>query len=330
MQFRLGRHVLQSNKDLDLEPVSGRVADVTLHVHDEAAAADDTLGLGMTAGWYHAFERDDGSVWLEASATSDGYLLRYRDLVDFHLTDEGRRVDAYPRSSTPLRSVRHLFLAQVWPVLLSLRGHIALHASAVRIGDIAVAFVGHTGLGKSTLAASFNRRGHALLTDDVLLLEPTESAVRAVPSYPEQRLWSDSAEALATAPESLGEVAHYTSKKNLRLPLDESAFEERTLPLGAIFALDEPGGGSDDEVTVVPLTLSEAYVALLDQVFRLDFSDRTRMALEVEQLTSLVHAVPVLRLAYPRRYSMLDRVHRAVADAVAVLPSPDDSSTRSD
>ncbi len=321
MLFQLGRHVLRSNLEMGLDRADGEMPAASLCIHEGASVGtDEALGFGAEAAhWHHAFEWEHGGVWLEAGATHDGYLLRYPDLVDFHLSDVGRRVDAYPHASTPPTTVRHLFLAQVWPVLLSLRGDVVLHASAVRLGDHAVAFVGNTGRGKSTLAASFNRQGYALVTDDILLLDRQGDVVYAVPSYPEQRLWSDSAEALTDAPQSLRNVAHYTDKKALHLPLEDRSFEKQPVPLAAIFTLDVAGEG--EGVTIEPLPLSEAYIALLDQVFRLDFSDRTRMQLEVEQLTDLVHAVPVLRLAYPRRYEALDRVHRAVFDAVGAIYS---------
>ena len=324
MLFRLGEHILRSDLEMGLARAGGEEASVSLRVHERTPAeSDEALGFGRSASrWYHPFEQADGGVWLEAGAIRGGYLLRYPGLIDFHLSDAGRCVDAYPHADTPPTTVRHLFLAQVWPVLLSLRGHIVLHASAIRIGDRAVAFVGHTGQGKSTLAASFNREGYALVTDDILVLEWADDVVRAVPSYPEQRLWSDSADALTDAPETLHNVAHYTNKKALHLPLEERSFVERPVPLAAIFWLEGTSGeveaSAAEEVSTMPLSLSEAYVALLDQVFRLDFSDQTRMRREVKQLTKLVHNVPVFRLRYPRQYEMLKEVHQTVAAAAGM------------
>lgn len=289
----------------------------SLNVHPGTTLeSDDVLGFGGDSQWYHPFELEDGGTWLEAGTVHDGYLLRYPGLIDFRVSDLGRRVDAYPHADTPSDTVRHLFLAQVWPILLSLRGHLVLHASAVRLGDRAVAFVGHTGQGKSTLAASFNRRGYALVTDDVLLLDREDETVRAVPSYPEQRLWSDSAAQLADTPEAMQRVAHYTEKRALHLSVEHRAFEHHPVPLAALFWLD--ADVDCENIAAKPLGLSEAYVALLDQVFRLDFSDRELMRREVQQLTDLVHSVPVFSLRYPRRYHMLNEVHEAVAAAAGL------------
>src|SRR5262249_25236419 len=50
-------------------------------------------------------------------------------------------------------------------VLLRQRGLLVLHASAVQVAHGAIAFLASSGGGKSTLAASFYTRGHAVVTD---------------------------------------------------------------------------------------------------------------------------------------------------------------------
>jgi hypothetical protein len=59
-----------------------------------------------------------------------------------------------------------------------------------------VAFLGESGRGKSTLAASFATEGTRFLTDDGLLLEWVGGHCMIVPSHPSIRLWEDSQEAL--------------------------------------------------------------------------------------------------------------------------------------
>jgi hypothetical protein len=60
-----------------------------------------------------------------------------------------------------------LLSGPVLSALVTARGHLVLHGSAVSLGDGAVAFVGPTGAGKSTLAWLLARRGE-LLSDDAL------------------------------------------------------------------------------------------------------------------------------------------------------------------
>lgn len=70
--------------------------------------------------------------------------------------------------------------------------------SAVELSNgCAVAFTGHSGQGKSTLATAFFSAGHRLVTDDCHLLEKRAGALYAMSPYPSLRLWPDSARALA-------------------------------------------------------------------------------------------------------------------------------------
>lgn len=55
-------------------------------------------------------------------------------------------------------------------VLLYQRGHLVLHASAVLFNSSAVAFMGETNTGKSSLTALFNSDGCGVLSDDVTAL----------------------------------------------------------------------------------------------------------------------------------------------------------------
>jgi dephospho-CoA kinase len=52
-----------------------------------------------------------------------------------------------------------------------LRGVVCLHASAVAIGDEAIALLGPAGSGKSTTAAAFAERGYSVLAEDVVTLD---------------------------------------------------------------------------------------------------------------------------------------------------------------
>ena len=105
--------------------------------------------------WYHAWTGANGGVWTRLARLGDGYLLRFPRLCDFAISPDASRVQMWPRPGTPMATARHLFLNQVWPLVLAERGSLVLHASAVATPAGAVAFLGATGLGKSTLAASF-------------------------------------------------------------------------------------------------------------------------------------------------------------------------------
>lgn len=77
-------------------------------------------------------------------------------------------------------------------IVLTLRGHPVLHASAVTTTwdgvDSAIAFVGQSGMGKSTVATLACRDGARLLTDDVLCTDIADAGVLAHPGAVRTRL----------------------------------------------------------------------------------------------------------------------------------------------
>lgn len=121
----------------------------------------------------------DGSVGLSVACDDE---LGFRVWAPRHgcylVSPDGRRVLAAPPAGPAWRWER-LVLAQVLPLAAVLRGLELLHASAVMIAGRAVAFLGGSGVGKTTLAGRIAARGAPLVTDDVLALEPAGPHVHA-------------------------------------------------------------------------------------------------------------------------------------------------------
>jgi len=112
------------------------------------------------------WKTDDGRTWMAGARHARGYLVRFPELAEFSLSADGRRIDLFAADDAPADTIRHLFLDQVFPLARALAGELALHASAIQTSVGAVAFVGATGDGKSTLTASFARAGFRPLADD--------------------------------------------------------------------------------------------------------------------------------------------------------------------
>lgn len=261
---------------------------------------------------FHRYVFDDGTVWTEFHRAAAGYLLRFPGLADFEVTADGARVVAHPAPGTDEPTLEHLYINQLVPLALSRQGRPAYHASVVAVPGGAVAFLGKTGMGKSTLAASFALAGSAFLTDDALLVEETPDGCRVLPSHASLRLWQDSVSALAGALDNpslprAGPVS-YSSKARL-LAGEALSHCEQAQPLLAAYVLEPQGSAG---VSVTPLSGLARYMAWLGNSFLLDIEDPALLARHFEWTHRISAAVPTFSLDYPREYAALPAVRSAL------------------
>ena len=262
---------------------------------------------------FNRYVMNDDSVWTEFYRTSDGYLLRFPGLADFEVSADGTRVIAYPEPGTDPNTVEHLYINQLVPLALSRQSRPAFHASAVTMGAGAVAFLGRTGMGKSTLAASFALHGTSFLTDDALIIEESDQGCRARPSHPSIRLWDDSVEELIGAGVQQAVPVSYSQKTRL-LAGDALAYCDEPVPLLAAYVLADTGIA---EVTITSLNGLDLYLGWLENSFLLDIEDNDLLAQHFEWTYRISRAVPTFALDYPRDYGMLPEVQRRVREHLA-------------
>ena len=261
---------------------------------------------------FHQFVFDDGTVWTEFYRSKDGYILRFPGLADFDLALDGTAATGHPVPGTDEATVEHLYVNQVVPLALSRQGQPTFHASVVTVQDGAMAFLGRTGLGKSTLAASFALAGAAFLTDDALVIEESDEAIRALPSHPSLRLWEDSVEALVNDPELACSHVSFSTKTRL-LAGGELSHVDSALPLLAAFVLDRK---DIDDVAITPLHGSDRQMAWVQNSFLLDIEDQDLLAQHFDWTHRISGRVPTFALDYPRDYGMLPLVRQAIIDHV--------------
>ncbi|MCO5763718.1 MAG: hypothetical protein NHG36_19825, partial [Chromatiaceae bacterium] len=97
-------------------------------------------------------------------------LLHYPRLFDF-LLPPGRIQCRWRQPDAGSRIERALF-GTVLAYWLERRGWLALHAAAVEVEGQALAFLADNQSGKTTLAISLMQAGHALITDNLLAIDP--------------------------------------------------------------------------------------------------------------------------------------------------------------
>jgi len=275
--------------------------------------------------WLLQTSLPDGQPWMWAARNEHGFLLRYVDLAEFTVNLRGTEialVHAAPVSSRD--TLAHLLLDQALPMVLGLRGIPTLHASTVVTPHGVCGFLGPTGAGKSTLAASFSAAGYPALGDDCLAIKE-ERGFFAIPAYPGLRLWTDSAESLSTDWSDAPSVAHYTRKRRILSAPAIKRFPARLERLAVIYCLTRETAGSGvgelSTPAIEPLRANEVFLQLLSASFMLDITDRAVLTRNLRFIERLLSAVPVRRLRIPDGFSSLPKVREAVlSDLGAAAP----------
>ena len=257
---------------------------------------------------FREWVQPDGAVWMRFYRTEVGYLLRFPELADFEISDDELAVICHPAPDVTDDTCRHLFLNQVLPLVLSKRGKLVFHASAVEVAGHAAAFVADSGKGKSTLAASFATSGFRFLCDDGLVLEEIKGGFQAMPSHASIRLWKDSQDALACAGADIALPVQYTDKVRL-LAGDRMVFCDQPRPLRRVYFL---GDGSALVPALQCLSASQALAEWVKHSFLLDLEERALLTAHFDRLVALASQPISYRLDFPRRFDALAAVRQAI------------------
>ena len=261
---------------------------------------------------FHHWTLPGGGLWAAFYRFKDGYILRFPDLADFRITADGLTATCYPCPTLDDATRDHLFLNQVLPLMLSRQGKLVFHGSAVETNVGAIAFLGPSGRGKSTLAAAFATAGHRFLTDDCLVVVPGERHYHAQPSHPAVRLREDSRAALLPIEAKSEPAVSYTTKAKLAAG---TALPHRAepLPLAAAYLL---GDGNAHEIAIGAIKGAQSVTEWVGHSFLLDIEDRRALACHLGEVAALSDTVPSFQLDYPRCYEGLDSLRCAIISHV--------------
>jgi len=166
----------------------------------------------------------------------DTHLLGIIPDIAHTFISKGKQIVLEPFPGISQESLRSCILGSAMTVLLQQRGFLVLHASCVVIDGMAVAFLGHSGAGKSTICSAFQARGYKFLTDDVMALKIDSQEIMVIPSIPEIKLRDDSASVTNLSGGSLSPLHPLTQKKIHRV---RESFDRRVAPLKQIYVLEQ-------------------------------------------------------------------------------------------
>jgi energy-coupling factor transporter ATP-binding protein EcfA2 len=272
--------------------------------------------------WLHHWLSPDGERLLSYGKQGPDHWLQFPELADFCISANIKEISCYPLLEVPQESIRHLLLDQVLPRCLAYQGKVMLHASAVRLEEGVILFIGDSGAGKSTLAGNFHQAGIPIISDDCVWVKESQTGIVAVPSYGGLRLWDDSLAALFAGEKNIHPMAHYSAKK--RVSLNGSDIHEcrKGVQILAMIMLSPPDNTSVPDVILDWLPLREAFITLMKQSFQLNVMDRDRIKRHSSAIGSIVSSLPAYRLSMPRDYALLPLARQKILETVLTQTVP--------
>jgi hypothetical protein len=124
---------------------------------------------------------DDGHCWYASYELEDGRcLIELPPTASFLLEPEANRLIAESQDGDA-ELLEHRIISSAACTLLSMRGDLVMHASAVETDGRAVLFCGPTQRGKSTLARALGEAGHRVLGEDGIAIELGDGGPVAFP-----------------------------------------------------------------------------------------------------------------------------------------------------
>ena len=230
------------------------------------------------------------------------------------LLNKGCEIVIEPAKDVSDDVLRNFILGPVLSSLLRQRGLLVFHGSAVEMNNSAVAFLGHSGWGKSTLASAFHQQGYSFVTDDVMAVDMKTDLPMALPSFPKTKLWKDAATEMEHDVEQLPKV-HSDSEKYINCITE--GFCQTPLPLKQIYIL-----AIGEEHKIEPITGREALMELIRHSHGIDLLEIPELATSnFNQCQKLLEHVSIYRLIRPRSLSQLTESIRLVEENIDSQPT---------
>jgi hypothetical protein len=213
--------------------------------------------------------------------------------------------------------LRLFLFGSVMGLICHQRGLLPLHASAVAVGNRAIAFCGPPGMGKSTLAAFCVDAGARLVADDILVVTTDrENGVIAKPGMPKVKLWRDALDVLGRATDGL--VRDWARSEKFHVHAGQHIVTEpvRLEHILVLDANDDAGIG-----LTTPLAGASAVSELIQNTYRAEYLDIAhRRAAHFAECARLSRLTKVTRLTRRRDIAALRNTAAMLLDSYLSQP----------
>jgi hypothetical protein len=285
-----------------LETVSGELSHIPRTVHvslervpnlplaEHVNCLDMVYTKGCNADQYWISWTDELGAWVNADGSN----------VVLVISESSQDTDIEGSLTIGLSSV-------IAGACLNLQGQVAIHANAVSLEELAIAFVGYSGMGKSTLSAYCASRGAGFITDDVLVVD-SNNLVH--PGNPRLKLYPHTGQSLGLDTSEDTDYKIFYEPGRLG-----GTLHDQPVPLGIIYLLAE---SLDDRIYSEELSPSQAVFELLTHSYYASELIPSNPAL-FDAYARLVTQASVRTLFYPRDFALLPKVYDFLLEEIHQL-----------
>lgn len=191
------------------------------------------------------------------------HLLIAIEGIGKYLIGHGKEIIIDPVPSVTEAEIRLFLLGSAMGAILHQRSLLPIHANAVIINNKAVIIAGHSGKGKSTLAAAFAHKGLPLLCDDICTIDLSNPMQPlALPGHPHIKLWSDAMKHFKLPPEQYRQISPAYDKYFFPITTAKS---QKAYPINALYALHFH---QDKHIHFHPLNKKQSMIVLKNNTYR--------------------------------------------------------------
>jgi hypothetical protein len=231
------------------------------------------------------------------------FLLRVDSVARYYVSG-GCRIIIAPESGVEEERILIFLMGSVMGALLHQRNILVLHAGAINANGRSVLFCGHSGVGKSTLAAGFHKRGYPFLADDVCAVAMVDGKPSVVPGFPRLKLWADALKKLDKDKDQFKSVRWVQGLEKYFLPVEP--LHKTPVAVQSVFIL---GTSNTEKIEISVLKGGEKIDPIINNTYRLRFLNGLGGKKEhFRQCAAVAAEATVCRVVRPRWPFLLDEL----------------------
>ncbi|MGZ9098669.1 MAG: HPr kinase/phosphorylase [Brevundimonas sp.] len=244
--------------------------------------------------------------------STDGawYRIRYDyrgHFADISIRSDGREITVDAGEGETDAELSNLIEGPILGRAMRLAGYPSLHATALSFEGRAIALMGASGVGKSSLAWALVQQGCRLVSDDMVGLALADGRPVVHPGRARLRIWPDVVEGLgvdASISTALFPTTREMTKVGVR---DPGVFSREPVPLHAVYQV-RPRGPKASGSLITELPASERLAELAANLHGVIAPDRQGRKRELALLAQIAAVVPVRAVTLPHDLEALSRV----------------------